>query len=107
MKLTTDRLRLRPILAMDLEAMHQLHSIPADFWNKGYATEAVKAILRFGFHDLKLHRIDAGCAIENLGSIKVLEKVGMKREGHRRKILPLKKGWSDNYEYAILEEEYN
>jgi ribosomal-protein-alanine N-acetyltransferase len=72
-------------------------------WGKGKATEALKRLLNFAFNDLKLHRIEAGCAIENIGSIKVLEKVGMQREGHKRKVLPLKNGWSDNYEYAILE----
>lgn len=72
------------------------------FWGKGFATEALKEILKFGFADLKLHRIEAGCAVENIGSIKVLEKVGMLREAHTRKLLPLKSGWSDNYGYAKL-----
>jgi [ribosomal protein S5]-alanine N-acetyltransferase len=46
--------------------------------------------------------VEAGCAIGNTGSIKVLEKAGMKREAHTRQLLPLKSGWSDNYGYAIL-----
>lgn len=71
-------------------------------WHNGYATESLRRILDFGFRDLKLHRIEAGCAIENFGSIRVLEKVGMIREAHTRKLLPLKSGWSDNYGYAIL-----
>ena len=72
------------------------------FWNKGYATEALREILNYGFNDLMLHRIEAGCAVENIGSIKVLEKVGMLREAHTRKLLPLKTGWSDNYGFAKL-----
>jgi ATP-dependent protease HslVU (ClpYQ) ATPase subunit len=36
----------------------------------------------------------------------VLEKGGLKREGRRRKILPLKTGWSDNFEYAILDTDH-
>ena len=72
------------------------------FWNNGYATESLRKIIDFGFENLKLHRIEAGCAIENIGSISVLEKVGMFREAHTRKLLPLKSGWSDNYGYAIL-----
>ena len=72
------------------------------FWNKGFATESVRKIINFGFEDLKLHRIEAGCATENIGSISVLEKVGMFREAHTRKLLPLKSGWSDNFGYAIL-----
>ncbi|HEY1062654.1 MAG TPA: GNAT family N-acetyltransferase [Daejeonella sp.] len=81
------------------EVWYKFH--PA-FWNKGYATEALKKIIDFGFKELKLYRIEAGCAIENIASIKVLEKVGMIREGQKRKVLPLKTGWSDNFEYAIL-----
>lgn len=77
-----------------------------EFWSKGYATEAVKEMLKFSFAELYLHRVEAGCAIANIGSIKVLEKSGMIREGHKRKVLPLKTGWSDNYEYAILKEDW-
>lgn len=57
------------------------YTIHPHFWNQGYATEAVSRILHFGFSHLKLHRMEAGSAVENLGSIKVLEKVGMTREG--------------------------
>jgi [ribosomal protein S5]-alanine N-acetyltransferase len=77
-----------------------------DHWGKGYATEALKEILRFGFQDMNLHRIEAGCAVENIGSIKVLEKAGMVREGHTRKLLPIRGEWADNYGYAILEEDF-
>jgi [ribosomal protein S5]-alanine N-acetyltransferase len=72
------------------------------YWNRGYATETLKKLIEFCFNDLKLHRIEAGCAIGNTGSIKVLEKAGMKREAHTRQLLPLSSGWSDNYGYAIL-----
>ena len=81
------------------EVWFKFHS---KFWNKGYGTETLKKILNFGFESLNLHRIEAGCAVDNIGSVSVLEKVGMKREAHTRKLLPLKSGWSDNYGYAIL-----
>ncbi|NND63992.1 MAG: GNAT family N-acetyltransferase [Flavobacteriaceae bacterium] len=74
-------------------------------WAKGYASEAAKAIIDFGFTQLKLHRIEAGVATENLASIRVLEKVGMQREGLCREILPLQTGWSDNYMYSVLESD--
>lgn len=73
-----------------------------DFWNKGYATETLRQLIAFGFDDLQLHRIEAGCATENTGSYKVMEKAGMTREAHTRQLLPLKSGWADNYGYAIL-----
>jgi ribosomal-protein-alanine N-acetyltransferase len=77
-----------------------------EFWNKGFATEVVKCVLNFCFFELKLHRITAGCATENIASIKVLEKAGLKKEAHHRKILPIRGQWIDNYEFAILEEDY-
>lgn len=85
------------------EVWFKLHS---DYWGRGFGTEALKTIIDFAFQDLKLHRIEAGCAVANMASARLLEKVGMIREGRKRKALPLKSGWSDNYEYAILEKEY-
>ncbi|MBU0697067.1 MAG: GNAT family N-acetyltransferase, partial [Bacteroidetes bacterium] len=70
------------------------YKIHVDYWKKGYATESLKAVITFGFETLKLHRIEAGCAVENMGSFKVLEKAGMIREGRLRQVLPLKSGWS-------------
>ena len=84
------------------EVWYKLHS---DFWGKGYGTEAVNCVLNFGFDKLNLHRIEAGCAVDNVASIKVLEKVGMTKEGRKRQVLPLKSGWSDNFEYAILQSD--
>lgn len=76
------------------------------FWNNGYATEATIEALNFCFNELKLHRIEAGCATENIGSINVLEKTGFVREGQKRKKLPIRGKWVDNYFYAILEEDH-
>ena len=81
------------------------YSLLPKFWNNGYATEAVKKIVKYGFEDLCLHRIVAGVATENQASINVLEKVGMIREGVGRKILPIQGEWKDNYRYAILAED--
>jgi RimJ/RimL family protein N-acetyltransferase len=82
------------------------YKIHPDYWRQGYATEALTKLLKFSFFDLGLHRIEAGCAVENIASIKVLKKVGMTREGRKRKILPIRGEWIDNYFYSILETEY-
>ncbi|MGB0788684.1 MAG: GNAT family N-acetyltransferase [Marinirhabdus sp.] len=84
------------------EVWYKIHS---NYWKKGYATESLKAVIDFGFDTLKLHRIEAGCAVANIASVKVLEKSGMIREGRLRQVLPLKSGWSDNFEYSILETD--
>lgn len=82
------------------------YKIHVDHWNKGYTTEAIQEILRFGFKDLKLHRIEAGCATKNIRSIRVLEKAGMIREGTKRKNLPIRGKRYDSYIYAILKGEF-
>ena len=81
------------------------YSLLPSFWGKGYATEAVQALISFGFESLELHRIEAGVATGNIKSIQLLERVGMTREGMHRKILPIRGEWVDNYHYAILEED--
>lgn len=81
------------------------YSLVPAYWGNGYATEVVKRLIRFGFENLKLHRIQAGVATENVKSIKVLEKAGMVREGRRRKILLIRGTWTDNYHYAIIEDD--
>lgn len=72
-------------------------------WGKGYATEILKELIQFCFKTLNAHRVEAGCAVDNVGSIRVMEKAGMQLEGRRRQTLPLASGWSDNFEYAILD----
>jgi ribosomal-protein-alanine N-acetyltransferase len=52
-----------------------------------------------------LHKVEAGVATENIRSINVLEKSGMIQEGLRRKILPIRGAWIDNYHYAIVEDD--
>jgi RimJ/RimL family protein N-acetyltransferase len=85
------------------EVWYKLH--PA-YWRQGFAKEALTTLLQFAFVDLRLHRIEAGCAVENIASISVLEKVGMTREGSKRKVLPIRGSWIDNYTYAILESDF-
>ena len=74
-------------------------------WGNGYATEIAKSLVNFGFNDLKLHRIEAGAAVENIKSLRVLDKIGMTKEGVRRKILPIRGEWIDGYQYAIVEDD--
>lgn len=78
--------------------------LPA-FWGKGYATEVAKNLVLAGFDKFHLHKVEAGVALDNERSIRVLEKVGMTREGIRRKILPIRGEWKDNYHYAIVEDD--
>jgi RimJ/RimL family protein N-acetyltransferase len=75
-------------------------------WGKGYATEVSGKIIEFGFYTLKLHRIEASFATQNIRSRRVLEKCGMIKEGIARKILPIRGNWVDACLYSIIEDEY-
>jgi ribosomal-protein-alanine N-acetyltransferase len=55
-----------------------LYCVAPEQWGKGIATEAAKAVLRYGFVDLKLNRIYAGADPPNAASFRVIEKLGMK-----------------------------
>ncbi len=81
------------------------YKIKPELWGKGFATEIAQTLVNFGFNELKLHKVEAGVATPNHASIKVLEKIGMTREGLRRKILPIRGKWVDNYHYAIVEDD--
>ncbi|WP_307477913.1 GNAT family N-acetyltransferase [Cytobacillus purgationiresistens] len=77
-----------------------------DYINKGLATEAARGFLEYGFNVLKLHRIVATCQPENIPSYRVMEKIGMRREGYFKKCIPHGDIWWDEYYYAVLREEY-
>jgi len=79
-------------------------------WGRGYAAEAARAVLRFTFEELKAHRVMAACHADNLASVRVMEKLGMKFEARRRAVRWLNEQWWDGLEYAILEwdpQQYN
>ena len=73
-----------------------------DFWRQGYVTESAAKLLEFGFEHLNLHRIYATCDTENIASARVLEKIGMHREGHMRDHKLIRKKWRDSFLYAAI-----
>ena len=73
---------------------------------KGYATEAVSALLDYAFGTLGLHRVCAFVICENVRSVALLERIGMRREGHFLQGFWHKGRWVDEYLYAVLESEW-
>lgn len=71
----------------------------------GYATEAARAVIEAAFSKLRLHRIWADCDTRNVASYKVMEKIGMRREGLLRKNVLQGGSWRDSYLYAIVSDE--
>ena len=73
----------------------------------GYATEAVRELLRHCFQDLGVRRVSANCFLENDSSWRLMERVGMRRELHAvRESLHRSGRWLDTVGYAVLDEEW-
>lgn len=75
-------------------------------WRKGYATEAITAVLGFLFDELGLHRVSADCDTENAGSWRTLEKVGFRREAHFVESYPMGDDYASEYVYGMLQREW-
>ncbi|HML47111.1 MAG TPA: GNAT family protein [Clostridia bacterium] len=82
------------------------YSLARSQWNHGIMTEALWAVLRFGFEEMRLHRIEAQHEVDNPASGRVMEKCGMRREGVLRGRLYNKGRYVDVALYAILVEEW-
>jgi ribosomal-protein-alanine N-acetyltransferase len=82
------------------------------YYGKGYATEASRRILQYGFEQKCAHRIIGKCNPENASSWRLMERLSMKREGYFRKPAFFTKSfdgkpiWHDAYQYSILAEEF-
>ena len=77
-----------------------------DHHGHGYATEAARELLRMGFEILGLHRIFARCDARNGASARVMERLGMHREGHFLENEYIKDEWTDEFTYALLGQEW-
>jgi len=105
----TDRFVGEVVLRLMSEASRQGEigwSIHPDAQGRGYATEAAREMLRLGFEELGLHRIVAECDPRNEASIRVMEKLGMRREAHHIEAIYLKGEWVGSMVYAILASEW-
>ncbi len=76
-----------------------------DFHGKGYGTEAAQRVVRFGFEELGLHRIEAKFIQGNQASLRVMEKLGMRFEGYRRDGMWIKNSYRTIGVCAILEQD--
>jgi len=74
---------------------------------RGYATEAVCALIQLCFEDLGLRRVTASCFADNAASWRLMERVGMRREVYTiRESLHRSREWLDGMGYALLADEW-
>lgn len=78
------------------------YALNHEYSGNGYMTEAVNRILQVGFQVLDLHRIWAVADVENTASWRLMERVGMLREGMLRQDKLVRGTWRDSYLYSIL-----
>ena len=81
------------------------YSLSRPYWNQGLMTEALRAIIAFGFDKLNLNRIEAQCESDNPASGRVMTHVGMQYEGRLRQRLYNKGRYTDVDVFAILRED--
>jgi ribosomal-protein-alanine N-acetyltransferase len=87
----------------DSESAEIGYSLGSRWWNQGLATEAVRAVIRFAFGEVGLHRIQATCHPDNKASERVMQKNGMRFEGMMRDAQLNRDGtFSDLKLYAVL-----
>lgn len=76
------------------------------FRKKGYASEALRALLHFGFDEHKFHRIFARTAGSNERSARLLRELGMRLEAHYREHALFQGEWDEELHFAILDREW-
>jgi RimJ/RimL family protein N-acetyltransferase len=101
--------RIVAAVGLEIEPQHRRaelgYWVARQYWNRGIASEAARAVVRFGFGELGLHRVSAHHYARNPASGKVMQKIGMIREGRLRQHV-LKWGVFEDIEvYGILADE--
>ena len=76
------------------------------YWSKGYGTEAAGLIIKYGFEQLNLHRINSGALSFNDRSIRMHLKLGFREEGRRREIIFRNGAYCDEVMFGLLREEW-
>jgi ribosomal-protein-alanine N-acetyltransferase len=83
------------------------YSIARPYWRRGIATEALYALMQFGFERLGLHRINVDTRMDNIASVRLMQKLGFRHEGVRRECIRNEDGTYQNWGlFGMLEDEY-
>lgn len=97
------------IVQLNWETMREWeigYKVHPDYWGNGYATEAVELLMKYTFEQLNAHKIVGFCNANNVKSARLMERVGMQRDGLLREGRLWHYEWCDEYVYSILDREY-
>jgi len=81
------------------------YTLLPQFWGQDFMTEALQEVVNFGFNDLNLHSIEANCNPENIISMKLLEKIGFKKEAYFRENYLFENKFLDSIIYCLLQKD--
>jgi len=105
-----EKTKLIGYIALMITDLHRLQArvnvyLNRNFQRKGFASEALEALLGFCFQGINLHRVSASCDSRNTAACRLFEKVGLRREGEFLKDSLLHGEWVDTVHYAALAED--
>lgn len=80
--------------------------IKQPYWKRGIVTEAGEAVLEYAFCNLGLHKMITGCVKENVGSERVMIKLGFSKEGELKAHQMVQGEWKDRVIYGYLKNDY-
>jgi ribosomal-protein-alanine N-acetyltransferase len=100
------RIALTGVMRGAFLSAHLGYWIDEEHQRKGYMTEAVREVVRFAFEDLGLHRVQAAVMPHNVASLRVLEKLGFRKEGESPRYLQIAGRWADHVVFAVTAEEW-
>ncbi len=97
---------LNGINAKDQNATFGIAIGEKDYWSRGYGTEAARVIIRYGFEQLNLHRINSGAIGFNERSIRMHKRVGFTEEGRQRQAIFKNGAFYDHVMFGLLRDEW-
>ena len=80
--------------------------VAGDATGRGYATAGVRLVVDFAFEEARLHRVQAAVMPRNAASMRVIEKLGFRREGEALRYLRIAGAWEDHLIFAVTSEEW-
>ncbi len=83
------------------------YTLNPDYQRRGYASEAVRALMHYGFQEMTMHRIAGTCDARNDASWRLLERIGMRQEAHFHECEWVKGEWTSQLVYAMLRSEWD
>jgi ribosomal-protein-alanine N-acetyltransferase len=100
------RIALTGVMRGAFLSAHLGYWIDGERQGRGYMTEAVATVVQFAFQKLGLHRVQAAVMPHNAASLRVLAKLGFRKEGESPRYLQIAGRWADHDVFAMTSEEW-